>query len=603
MDPLNAFYPELEQQILISGATVTNISLDPDKAQLNWVTLEDGILKLNEKAARKNASGQLNLLVETEEWAVPAAVALTVKNAYKEPTLKLSTKNIQLNTAVKDAAQVTVTSTPAVEDFDFRLTDSTGKVDKSGDLDVVCKNGVFTIGITEQSFGTYKLHISTNGSKETAITIKVISTIPSVIYKVKGNLDLNIPEQYAEITSSFKNYNGDFSVAEMKVATPNVQERPGQFWPGQDVSERFRTEQIGRSIRIFCAENTPIGTYIVRLKLNLNDGSRVENTVRVSVKQTTLRLKCSMTKLSLNKMIGEKAGVAVTSATKGYTLIAPIWELLDKTGKVTAAGKLDVDWIDGKLVVATNEETEYGATYKLRVSANEDAPAQTLTVVIPANNKSAVTSALAVKNTIDVIRDGSTISLTPTYKNCFAETEKEEHLIFYKTVDKEQVEVNDLFAYMRNADGTFSIRKAENAELDHSAKYSVQMVTSINGSEICRSKMVAMTIKMGTAKLTATATDTVLFAKDIHDRVLFWFESTDATLNEVARVEFKDDKQAAMFELIDYGDGAYAIGFKDGQVDKKLVGKSVIVNLNVFIEGNETVKANATASVKLTVVK
>ena len=62
-------------------------------------------------------------------------------------------------------------------------------------------------------------------------------------------------------------------------------------------------------------------------------------------------------------------------------------------------------------------------------------------------------------------------------------------------------------------------------------------------------------------------------------------------------------------EVIDYGDGVYAIGFKDGKVHKNLLPtgkattKAVTVTLNIYLEGNQTTKANTTASVKLTIVK
>ena len=68
-------------------------------------------------------------------------------------------------------------------------------------------------------------------------------------------------------------------------------------------------------------------------------------------------------------------------------------------------------------------------------------------------------------------------------------------------------------------------------------------------------------------------------------------------------MEFKNAKQAAQFQIIKYGNGTYAIGFKDGNVDRSLIGKTVAVSLNIFLEGNLTAKANTTASVKLTVVK
>ena len=235
------------------------------------------------------------------------------------------------------------------------------------------------------------------------------------------------------------------------------------------------------------------------------------------------------------------------------------------------------------------------------MKANDSSAAQTLTIAILAENKSAVTSTLKAKGNLDVIRDGSAVTLTATYKNC-AEAKKTEELVFYKTVGKETVEVNDLFHYTQNADGTFTVTKAESAKLDHSGKYTVKLVTYIGGSKACESKPIALTVKMGTAKLTLTVKDTVLFAKDSKDRAEFRIDSTDTALNGIAKIELKDTKQKNLFELFDYGNGTYAIGFKDGKVDKSLIGKTVTVNLNVFLNGNETAKVNTTVKVKLTVI-
>lgn len=592
----NSFYPDQVQEITVTGGTVTGIAPDPHKIQPDWLILgEDGTLSLTEDAPRKNVSGKLYLLVETEEWRIPAAVTLTVKNAYKEPTLKLSAKTISLNTAVKDTARVTVTATPAdydLSELDFRLTDSTGKVDKTGELDVAYQSGTLTIAATEKTTGTYKLFLSTNGSKEMALTIKAISAIPTVTFRVKGNPDLNIPVQYAEITPTFKNYNGSFTIAEIKVETAKKQDITAQFW----------MEQVGSSIRVWCAGNTAVGKYTMKLKLVLDDGSSVENTAKVSVKQTALKVKLSATKLSLNKTISDSASVTVTSATKGYELDMPVWNLMDKSGKVSAEGKLDIAWADGKLQVATNEATEYGATYKLLVRANDNAAAKTVTVTIPAKNKSTVTATLKAKGSIDVIRNGSAVTLTATYKNCAAETVKEESLIFYKTVGKQQEEVNELFRYVGNNDGTFTVTKAAGAKLDHSGKYTVQVVTCIGGNKVCESKPIALAVKMGKAKLTLKAKDTILFAKDAHDRVKFRIDSADATVNGVAKVEIKDTKYKGSFEIFDHGNGEFAIGFKDGNVDKSLIGKTVTVNLNVLLEGNEAAKVNTTVKFKINIL-
>ena len=99
----------------------------------------------------------------------------------------------------------------------------------------------------------------------------------------------------------------------------------------------------------------------------------------------------------------------------------------------------------------------------------------------------------------------------------------------------------------------------------------------------------------------------MLFAQDKYDRVVFRFESTDKALNGATKVEIKDAKYKDIFEVYDYGNGQFAIGFKDETVSSALIGKKasldVTLNLNVFIDGNESAKPNTTAKIKLTIVK
>ena len=281
---------------------------------------------------------------------------------------------------------------------------------------------------------------------------------------------------------------------------------------------------------------------------------------------------------------------------------------MDSTGKVSAEGKLKVTYENGKLIVNQTEETAYGATYKVLVRANSYAPAVTLTVTVPTREKSNITATLNTKGSIDVIRDGSALTVTPVYKNVIDGKRLEEKLIFTKTVKTVTEDATDLFFYTENADGSFTVTKRDGAELDHSAKYSVQLVAYNGEEKVCETKPKAITVKMGTAKLTVASQSATLFAKDRNDRVVFWFDTTDTTLNGIAEVKIKEAANDKLFEIISYGDGIYAIAFKDKKVDssfltQKSASKAVTVTLNVTLDGNETTKVNAALKLKLTVVK
>ena len=474
----NSFYAGQSQPIVITGATVTGIALDPDKAQPEWLNLEDGKLVLNAKAPTKSASGKVYLLVETEEWVVPAALTLTVKNTYKVPGVKLATTS------------VTVSNRPGAAAVELKLV-PTNKADT-----------VSAIGIT----------------------------------------GITAPEGYA--VENFNEADGTFTL---------------------EAAEGFKSGKID---------------------LKVNFGSTTI-TLKLTIKTQAVKLKLSSAKVSLNKDLGDVAVVDVNCLTAGFDVTEPVMTYDNQM--------LDVKYADGKLTVSA-KDAAYGKTYPVTISAYQGAPAVKLNVSILKQN-AAVKSTIKATGFIDVIRDGSAITVTPSYTNVLnVDVDENAVLKIYSSADKFKTAI----AEVKAENGIFSIDKSVIS--DQTLKYKAQLETQIGGNTV-KSNLISLTVKMGTAKLTVKSSDTTIFAKDKNDRAVFRFESVDATLNDIAKVEFKNAKQGNMFELIDYGDGTYAIGFKDGKVDKSLIGKTVTVNLNVFLEGNQTAKANASVNVKQTIVK
>ena len=81
------------------------------------------------------------------------------------------------------------------------------------------------------------------------------------------------------------------------------------------------------------------------------------------------------------------------------------------------------------------------------------------------------------------------------------------------------------------------------------------------------------------------------------------FTAKDETLNQVKSIAIKDSKYKDLFEIHKYGNGEFAIGFAADKEDKSIEGKTITLNVNVFLEGNVTEKVNTTVKLKLTIVK
>lgn len=150
-------------------------------------------------------------------------------------------------------------------------------------------------------------------------------------------------------------------------------------------------------------------------------------------------------------------------------------------------------------------------------------------------------------------------------------------------------------------------RQLEWINFPSTLKYKVQLAASFGNVRVT-SKPVSLSVTMGRASLSVLAEGTTLFVNDRYDQAVFRFEAKDAALNSVVQAEIKDDKYRDLFEIRGLGDGTFLLKFKDGGQYSALAGKSISVNLNVYLDGNQTAdtdspKANTTVKLKLTIVK
>ncbi len=534
---------------------------------------------------------------------------ITINVSVKPVTLTAKPTSVTLNSVVGDRAFVTVTPKPG--DFVMNqletllLTDSAGR-DASSELTISYGAEGFRISTNARTLpGTvYKLSFSAGGSKQTTVTIKTLAadkSVPSMTLKTSGTVDLSFPDSGCTVTPVFRNYYGGLC----KLADWSVTASRGKTELG-DVTGDFTFGRVDGQFRIAGKTGAALdekNTYTLTMTLTLGSGSSVTQRVKLPVKRTAVGLKLSKTSLSLNKTVGDRAEVAVSCTTKGYAFTRPLVSLMDGTGKVSAEGCLDLSWGGGKLTVSTNEATQYGASYRLLLRATEQGKVATLTVKIPTREKSGVTASLTARGGIDVIRDGSAITLRPVYKNCGEVARREEEIRIFCSADQYTQPVTGLFDIRRDDKGGFVVTKAPGAELDRSRKYTAVLYASF-GDVMVTSAPAVLKLGMGSAKLSLTPVEGTLLTMDRNSRTEFSFARSDSALNAVARVRIKDAKYRELFQVNDYGNGRYALGFLDGKVDNSLLfGKtSFSIPLEVFLEGNTTDKANTTVNLKLRLV-
>ena len=148
----NSFYTGQTQAITITGGTVTGITLNPDKAQPDWLTLNrNQTMSLNNNAAKKSA--KVYLLVETEEWNIPAEVILSVKNTYKAPGLKLNTSSVKIaETAAKAGINLQLQPKSTKDTLTSLNVDSVTAPDGYEVKDFNAETGSFTLKAALKSF-------------------------------------------------------------------------------------------------------------------------------------------------------------------------------------------------------------------------------------------------------------------------------------------------------------------------------------------------------------------------------------------------------------------------------------------------------------------
>ena len=564
--------------------------------------LENGTFVLTtDKTFKREA---IKLYVNFGDTAATLPLSLTVKQV--APKITMAPTTVKLNALIDDSAIVKLNATPAdfqIGDVTLSLTDRNNKpVAENFDklaytIDPVTNEITVKTTATTVSNEVYYLY-ATAGSVKAKLTVQIIGKAPTMSLTAKGAIDLSFPKTPAVVSAKLANCSqpdADFSI----VITDKK---------GADVTNNFDIKPTADGYEILAGEGLQTGAYTAKVTALLNEGDvdqiELTKTAKITVKRTAVKLKLSATKVSLNKRLDDVATVSVSCTTKGYDFVEPFLTY--------DATKLDVRYVDGNLLVkAVAEAGTRDQTYKVTVRAHEGAASAVTLNVVVLKKDAVVKSTIKATGTIDVIRDNTMITIKPTYTNALnVDVENQAQLVFYSNANKDNyrtpIAAEDVPFDVTVEDGTFIL--TANEKLLATVSYKAELVTTFGEEPPIKSAKIALSVKMNNAKLVLHAEKTnKLYAQDINSRVTFSVASTDATVNEIRTVEVLDSKLSAayrgIFKVIEYGNGEYAIGFVEGANISKVQGKTINVPVNVFIEGNESTKTNATLTLKITVVK
>lgn len=468
--------------------------------------------------------------------------------------------------------------------------------DKFADASYSGSVGYFRLRTTEKTEpGTYELLLDIHDAagncktdKPAVIKFTVLGAkaLPSMTIKANNAMDLAFPNASVsfEISpNSFKNYLG----YQFMIEDPTFTDAKGN--PADDLFDynRYGPEILPKEDAVVAP-----GTYTAHWTVHLSGYDRpIETTTKFTVKNTSVRVKLSKTSMTLNGKISDYDFAQLTCLTKGYDLTAPIIQVMDAKGKVSAADRLHVSCSYGYLNVSTLSKTEPGATYKILVRAREcDAPV-TLTVKILDLKNSTVSATLKAKGAIDPIRDNTSALITPTYKNCADFQYLDQEVKIIRAADGADV-TSDFTITRNDYTGVYTVAKVPGVQLDTTDKYLFQIVFP---DGIGTTSSMVLPVKSASARVTAGTA--VLYKNDKNCRANLAFGIADKNLNRISKVRIKDAKMEALYEIHDYGNGQFAIGFKDGVVAPGV--KTGNVALEIFFDGNDSIKPNASVNIKV----
>ena len=270
---INGFYDEKTYMPDIQGATVTGIYKEEDHANSwpSWLEIDEGPegqIYVNPDVTTKTANAKVWLSVETEQWAIPAAVQLPVKLIYQAPAVKLASSGITISQSdsygVKDKL---ISQDKSLDLKALGVTDARVEDDRLiADYDK--ENYQLTFYPNADSYkGTFKTNVYVtieNSSRELVLPLTVNMRAPEMRVS-RTNVTLN--------TLYGDNANLDIHMTPADATVPELEEDPeitcrkGSKYEEADGKLDVTYDQVNKTVSISTNASTkPGANYRVTLK-------------------------------------------------------------------------------------------------------------------------------------------------------------------------------------------------------------------------------------------------------------------------------------------------------------------------------------------------
>lgn len=548
----------------------------------------------------ENPEAEENLMVTTAQ-----ELTLTVKKTL--PTIRANAIKLNAYKRELDTAEIIFTG-GTVSAFTVTNNPASGWVDINGAAGTATYIG--DPAPTKALKGTVSLLATVDGwavRRPVSLSVQASTTKPKLSFSpatltLKPKTDDTASTGWTISPAIFAN-NPDYAVEISKIVEGNTTSTSVPGLVCEIIDGRL---QVGTTADF---DDAAARTFKVYLSI---DGNEYPVTVK-TLKQSAAPTLTVKTTGSIESAL-KGSSVSLNVSAKNYNAGALAGKLNVEIVKINTATKEETPADDlfefepdqNPIVIQATRAVPEGYTYNAVVSAvigeeDDTEVVVSTTVKLPVKwtpeAKLPVTVTLKAKGNIDVIRPDSAITLTPTVKNAYNYASG---LVFYKMVGKNPVQLGEEenpFDWQKNDDGSYEIRLAKNSGVNHvTDKYAVGLKVTVQGWDGQRDYQTksptTLSIKMGSVKFSQSTKSVQLLKKDANSSGTVVVSVTDPTASGISKFTWNND----LYEVKDLKQGRFAISYI-GPTDKNM--KDTTLKLSVWLQGNETDKANGTISVKV----